>query len=196
MSIRDVKYYEYWDETGKYKTPYVTEPFSMYVIVADTMNKDIPICKSTKVLNDDLENVNDALSRKQFEKACLRRINRLYVTKGSLTKHTIVEKAEWKHILNSIHQAWYQLKRDPSRFDWVTVRKYRCKLKKGETPEEVYVEVMNAAANRDIAINVKNSQRELHFKENHGIKPLYLNDYKKHVKALQMKQIESKEDEE
>jgi hypothetical protein len=186
MDIKEPRYIEYFDSEGKYKSPYVTECFSVYEIVGSIMDNGIPPCKSTKVLNRDFEKVDDALTKKQFEELCIKRINKLFAPKGSISKNTVVHKSDWFRLFEDINKAFYELKRDKSRYDFIIVNGYRCKLVKDVTPDEVIKAYQIRMAERDLAMNFKNRDREVFYKDEFGVKTLFADEYLRHLNALKI----------
>jgi len=171
-----------------YRDQYDTNPFSIQEIVRVAMEK-IPEVKDTKILNGEFEKT-EHYNKKGFEKLCLEMINRNYAHKGLLNKQTLVSTADvnWDGLIKAINTAFYQLKREPSRFEWRTLRGYRLKVGH-DTPPEIRAILAGNDVIRNISNQAKSMERELTYEEKFCFKPIFADVYKKNIQALDRRRL-------
>lgn len=162
---------------------YQSSPFRVYEVVRVVMD-EMPPCVTTDVLNEEITTLTDALNKKQFEKLCMDKINKTFSGKGCITSANIIPEIMWDKLMDYINVAFYQYKRDATRYEFRIIRGWRIKLDYDKTPQEVYRELSLKDADRNRAISYKNMDRELTYEKEAGIVPLFANEYKRHIVAM------------
>jgi hypothetical protein len=168
---------------------YTTQGFVIREVVRHVM-ESIPAIKTTSVDGEGLLDVKDAYTKEQFEDKCLKSINKHYILHGELNEQSMIPTKDmnWITLINGINSAYYQLKNKSSRFQWRTYNGYRIKLDyDGKTPPQIFKGLALGDAQRIRNVAEKNMQRETTYLEEANVMPLFVDENKKFIDAIDKK---------